>query len=263
MVQYFLKQLQESNAIADLDDPGNIEQLRDTIQRKLYLKKTYISFYQDLLRRIEDRPSEGEVVELGSGAGFLKSMAPDVITSDTLPYDGVDRVFSALEMPFGDRTISAFVLIDVLHHIKDSRRFFQEVLRCLKPGGKLVMIEPANTTFSSLIYRYLHHEPYDPRGGWGFEEGGPLSGANLAIPWIIFDRDRAIFEQDFSSFQICSLTPHTPLRYLLSGGLSMRQLLPDSFYPIVYGVEKLLTPINGLIGMFITIELRKQLDASH
>lgn len=48
-------------------------------------------------------------------------------------------------MPFQDKSVSAFMMIDVLHHIKDSRQFFKEMQRCLKPGGKIVMIEPANT----------------------------------------------------------------------------------------------------------------------
>ena len=97
------------------------------------------------MARTQHAPPDGLFVELDSGAGFLRLMAPYAVTSDVLPYEGVDRVFSALDMPFQDKSVSTVMMIDVLHHIKDSRQFFKEMQRCLKPGGKIVMIEPANT----------------------------------------------------------------------------------------------------------------------
>lgn len=245
-------QLQE-----DLDNPDNIYVLRDIIRRKPFLYQTYQSFYRDLLNRIRQIPPDGEVVELGSGASFLKQMAPYVITSDVLPYDGVDRVFSALDMPFAPHSVSAFVMVDVLHHLKDSRQFFNQLRHCLKRGGKVVMIEPANTAWSRLIYTNFHHEPFLTKGEWGFDEGGPLSGSNMAIPWIIFCRDRPLFQQEFPDFCICDLQVHTPFRYLLSGGLSLRQLLPSWSYPIIYQLEQLLFPFNQYLGLFMTVELEK------
>jgi SAM-dependent methyltransferase len=242
---------------SDLDDPNNILVIREIIRRKPFLVNTYRSFYKELIAKSAAAPQGGEWIELGSGASFLKKLAPQVITSDILPYGGVDRVFSGLEMPMGDRTVSAFLMIDVLHHIKDSRQFLKESLRCLKLGGKIVMIEPANTAWSRVIYKNFHHEPFETRGEWGFEEGGPLSGANMAIPWIIFGRDAALFSQEFPQFRVCSITVHTPLRYLISGGLSLKQLLPSFMYPMVQAVEGLLTPLNCYCGMFMTVELEK------
>ncbi|MBE9139848.1 class I SAM-dependent methyltransferase [Nodosilinea sp. LEGE 07088] len=241
----------------DLDNPENIHILRDIIQKKPFLYQTYQSFYQDLLTRAQAIAPNGEIVELGSGASFLKQMAPHIVTSDILPYAGVDRVFSALDMPFAPDSVSAFVMLDVLHHLKDSRQFFNQLRHCLKPGGKVVMIEPANTAWSRLIYTNFHHEPFLTDGGWGFDQGGPLSGANMAIPWIIFCRDRQRFEQEYPELLICDLQMHTPFRYLLSGGLSLRQLLPSWSYGLILGLEKLLTPFNRQLGLFMTIELEK------
>lgn len=249
--------LPEATQMQDLDNPDNIHTIRTIIKRKPFLRNTYKSFYQDLLSKIKTVPSDGDVIELGSGASFLKSMAPYIVTSDILPYSGVDRVFSAMDIPLKDGTASAFLMIDVLHHIKDSRLFFQEMQRCLKVGGKVVMIEPANTLWSKFIYTHFHHEPFETRGGWGFEDGGPLSGANMAIPWIIFNRDAQMFAEEFPQFKVRSLRVHTPFRYLLSGGLSFRQLLPSPFYKVVELIEWLLSPFNNYLGMFITIELEK------
>jgi SAM-dependent methyltransferase len=249
--------LSESNQIKDLDDPHNIYYLRRVIQRKPFLRNVYLSFYKVFTDIIALTLMEGDIIELGSGAGFLKKIIPTVITSDIIPYEGVDLVFSGLEMPFKTNSTRAFLMIDVLHHIKDSRLFFKEMQRCLKIGGKIVMIEPANTWFSRFIYTKFHHEPFEPLGDWGFEEGGPLSGANMAIPYIIFDRDIKQFIQEFPDLRIDSITLHTPFRYLLSGGLSFRQLLPSWSYNLVLFLESLLSPFSASLGMFMTIELKK------
>ena len=254
-----LLRLPEASQIANLDDPQNIHILRAIIKRKPFLIKTYKNFYHQLLTKITTIPPDGKIVELGSGASFLKEYNPRIITSDVLPYDGVVMVFSALDMPFEDNSLSAILMVDVLHHIKDSRQFFREASRCLKNGGKIVVIEPANTCWSSFIYKNFHHEPFNPRGYWGFEEGGPLSGANMAIPWIIFYRDRELFSTEFPQLVVRDLKNHNPLRYLISGGLSMRQLLPSYLYNLVEFTEWLLSPLNNYLGMFLTIEIEKRI----
>jgi len=202
-------------------------------------------------------PETKVLVELGSGGGFIKEVISNVITSDILELPNVDKVFSALDMPFEEASVDAFFMFDVLHHLADSRAFFKEALRRLKVSGKIVMIEPANTLWSRFIFRNFHHERFDVEGRWDLEEGGPVSQGNGAIPWIIFSRDRKIFEDEFPSLRIVGMRSHTPLRYLLSGGLTLRQLVPSFTYPLIKAIEYGLSPINDWVGMFQTIELEK------
>ena len=55
------------------------------------------------------------------------------------------------------------------------------------------------TRWSRWIYGRFHHEPFDPqRADWEFPLSGPLSGANGALPWIIFQRDREQFEREWA-----------------------------------------------------------------
>ncbi len=251
-----LLKLPEVKSIEDLDDPASTALHRRIIQRKGFLKKLYIDFYRQF--KCEMSRCEGKVlVELGSGGGFIKDVIPNVITSDVLELDSVDRVFSATDMPFDNASVDAFFMIDVLHHLPRPRLFFSEALRCLKPGGGIIMIEPANTVWSRFIYRNFHHEPFEPEAEWELDEGGPLSGANGAIPWIIFGRDRHLFEREFPDLKIISVRRHTPIRYLLSGGFTLRQLVPGWSYGLVKGFEYIVSPLNGITGMFQTIVLRK------
>ncbi|MFH1046056.1 MAG: class I SAM-dependent methyltransferase [Candidatus Omnitrophota bacterium] len=227
------------------------------IRKKPFLKRIYTDFYQQFKKAIPGDLNSKLLVELGSGGGFIKEIIPTAVTSDILDLPEIDQRFSALDMPFQNNSVDAFFVLDVLHHIHDPRTLFKELDRCLKVGGKAVMIEPANTLWSRFIYRHFHHELFDCSKGWGSEATGPLNLANIAIPWIIFYRDRSIFEREFPALDIVRLEPHTPLRYLISGGVSMRQLLPSFTYNIVKAIEIIFSPFNKYLGMFLTIELTK------
>ena len=250
--------LPEDDKMGEIGDAAVTLLHGEILQRKPFLKNLYLDFYIILKHAIDvDGYANPKIVELGSGSGFIKDIIPSVITSEILDLPSVDMIFSAMAMPFEDRSVDAFIMIDVLHHIPDVRAFFREAGRCLKPGGRLVMIEPGNTVWGRFVYQNFHHETFDPKAGWGFESKGPLSTANGAIPWIVFHRDRAMFLEQYPDFKIIKTQFHTPFRYLLSGGFTLRQLMPSWSYGVVKAFERLLTPLNRWIGMFETIVVEK------
>ena len=252
-----LLKLPEAKNIDDLDSPSSAVIHKKIIEKKLFLKRTYTDFYKEFKKACEEIP-QGSIVEIGSGAGFIKEVIPNVITTDLFSSPNVDIVLNGEKLPFEENTISAFLLQNVLHHIKNPTNFFLEANRCLVNGGKIIMIEPHNSLWGAFFWKNFHHEPFDPNTTWEIKHQGRLSGANQALPWIIFFRDRKKFENLFPFLRIRKLTPHTPLRYLISGGLSIRQLLPSFTYDFVKGIEFILSPFNKYIGMFITIEIKKE-----
>lgn len=252
----FLK-LDEVKAIKNIDSPDTFNIHRKIINKKTILKNIYIDFYNEFKAASKDIPN-GLLVEIGSGSGFLKDIIPEIITTDVSQGPGIDLVIASSKLPFKDNSVSAFFLKDVLHHIKDPVSFFHETKRCLIPQGKMIMIEPFASYLSSIIFR-LHHESFEPLSSWEIKKEGRLSSANLALSWIIFFRDRTLFESQFPELKIKRLVPHTPIRYIISGGLSMKQFLPSSSYSIIKFIEKILAPLNNFLGMFITIELCKEI----
>lgn len=238
-----------------LDSPERTMVHGEIIRNKKFLRKLYEEWYSIFLSEIKNLP-EGLLVELGSGGGFIKELEPRIICSDVIDLPTNDMTFSALEMPFKDDSVAGLFMIDTMHHIPDSERFLREARRVLANGGKIVMIEPANSLWGRFIYTNFHHEPFNPQGDWTIPSSGPLSGANGALPWMVFIRDRDKFKRIFPQFTIESCRYINPLTYLFSGGVSRSQLLPDAAYPAMKLFDKLLPKISAQISMFMVLKIK-------
>jgi SAM-dependent methyltransferase len=240
----------------DIDDPGTTSLRRRIIADKVFLRRLYQDWYRLVVERLPK--THGAVLELGAGAGFLKTVCAEAITSEVFYTPGVDGVMDAQRLPIRDSALKAIVMVDVLHHVPSPELFFAEAVRCLKPGGRLLLIEPWMNTWSRLIYGRLHHEPLDVDGGWTIPAGGPLSAANIALPWIVLSRDRQRFERSFPQLEIAEITPIMPAAYVLSGGVSMRSLLPGWAYAPIRGTEQLLPWLERATGMFACIRIERR-----
>lgn len=238
----------------DLDDPQTTELRRRILKDKAFLRRLYVEWYRNILR---DLPSgKGAVLEIGSGAGFFQELLPEVITSDVLPVSGLSLVLDAQALPLADASLRAVVLIDVLHHLPDVERFLVEAARCVRPGGVIVMIEPWVTAWSRWIWGRLHHEPFDPDAeSWTLAGSGPLSRANVALPWIVLERDRGRFEQRLPEWRIAALRPCVPFRYLVSGGMSLRSLMPGWSFGTWRWLERRMQRWMNTWGLFAHIVL--------
>ena len=128
-------------------------------------------------------PGDKPVLEPGSGGGFSWEILPRMITSEVLICTGIKVVLDGREIIFTGSSLDAIVMVDVLHHIPDPRRFFASAARCVRSGGVIVMIEPWVSSWSRFVYQRPHHDPIRPEAAeWEFPSSGPLSGANSALP---------------------------------------------------------------------------------
>jgi SAM-dependent methyltransferase len=241
----------------NIDDPLTTQLRRKIIREKYFLRMIYQEWYKNIAVAIP--LGDGDILELGSGAGFLNDYLPDLITSEVFECLGVDAILDGLFLPFAKQSLRGIVMTDVFHHLPRPRLFLSEATRCMRPGGVVVMIEPWVTLWSRQIYTQLHHEPFHPESkAWEFPNSGPLSGANGALPWIIFERDRAQFMQEFPEWEIQSIRPFMPFRYLVSGGVSMRSLMPGCTFGIWRALETVLEPWQNKLAMFAEIILVRQ-----
>ena len=240
-----------------LDSPERTIYHRDIILNKKFLKKLYYQWYAELTKELPNLPKK-PIIELGSGGGFLKEIHPEVICTDILELPSNDMTISALDMPFENQSIGGIFMIDTLHHIPDMDGFLKEADRTLDHGGKIIMIEPVNSMFGRFIYKNFHHEPFDVDGGWTIPSTGTLSGANGALPWIVFERDAKLFKEKFPNFEIETIQYRNPLLYLISGGVSFKQLLPNFLCQTVSAFDYVLPKIFKQFSMFQLIVVTRK-----
>lgn len=237
-----------------LDHPLRSIEHKKILKNKKYLRNLYVEWYNIFKSHIKD---EGTYLELGSGGGFIKEIIPGIITSDINEIPGIDKFFSAAKMPFEDNSLSGIFMIDSFHHFPNVDEFFNEALRTLKKGGKIIMIEPWNTNWSKFVYKKFHHELFDPERDWTFPLKGPLSGSNMALPYIVFKRDIHIFKKKYPDFKLIDIVPHTPFTYIISGGFSRKSFLPDFTYKFVRSIENNFSCLRNNFAMFASIEIEK------
>jgi len=241
----------------DIDDPRTTHLRAHIVQQKSFLRQIYEDWYRAIVAALPS--GQGAVLEVGAGGGFMSKFVPNLITSEFFYCPHVRAVLDATRLPFAAGSLGAIVMTNVFHHLAAPRMFFGEATRCVRSGGVVAMIEPWVTPWSSFVYTRLHHEPFEAASpSWELPKGGPLSGANDALPWIIFSRDRLKFEREFPQWRIEVLKPMMPFRYLLSGGVSVHSLVPGWSFALWRGFEKFRSRWNQRLAMFAQIVLRRQ-----
>lgn len=242
-----------------IDSPERLESHQRLMLKKPILRSVHRDFYKSLEPTLSAL-QEGPKVEIGSsGWSFLEDFVPDVMKSDILMAPDIHLCMSGLNLPFKESSISALFLTNCLHHLPDTKHFFSEVERVLKPGGHLLMVEPHYSIFMAFIWKHFHHEGFRIDGPWTFESTGPVSSSNLALPWIIFNRDIKIFEEENKTLKLICRKTHTGFAYLLTGGLSYRSIIPHFSYPLVKLVDKILSAFTGgMTDGFETFVIQKQ-----
>ena len=126
---------------------------------------------QDKVRRrlqeiAASAPSQGRMLDLGCGTGFLLNLAHDLFDS----IDGVDATQAMLDrvdlspgnitlhqgvvedLPFADDTFDVVTAYSFLDHLADHNPVLHEAARVLKPGGRLYVDLIPNRSFWNSVY---------------------------------------------------------------------------------------------------------------
>ncbi|MBM3251930.1 MAG: class I SAM-dependent methyltransferase, partial [Candidatus Omnitrophica bacterium] len=165
----------------------------------LFRNKNLLLWYENLYRAQFngiDNLGKKKILEIGGGTSPLKLFYKNVITTDILDMDHLDYnldfekidKFAAIE----DYSVDIITMTDVLHHLRDPITCLEKARHKLKENGMLIIAEPYFSYLSSLVYKF-HHEPsiFDISEPKINTEKGPLSGANMAVPFLIFFRNES------------------------------------------------------------------------
>ena len=217
-------------------------------------------FYeQEIFRRIlAFSDPTGISIEIGSGPGFLKSAMPSLICTDIENGPTVHCLIDATQLPFKNNSVDAFIGVDVLYHFDQPGSFFKMASRSLKPGGRIIFVEPWAGSFGYIFYRFVHHEDcvrVDKPFGTTFTGGkSPMDGNAMIARQCLVESETQLqsygFKTMHGSFFGC-------FSYLLTGGFQPWSV-PKQVITLLLKIEKLIPqPLMRIIGVRMMVVLEK------
>lgn len=126
-------------------------------ERGLHKATTWRQANHAFFARAAGRIDAGAVVvDVGAGHGGFKDLfaSKRYLGTDIYPYDEIDFVCDLTKAsPFRPGSVDVFVLSNVFEHVREPHAFVGNLVRALRPGGRLLIAVPF------LIK--LHQQPYD------------------------------------------------------------------------------------------------------
>jgi SAM-dependent methyltransferase len=227
-----------------------LDDYRGLWESKPVLRVVYGDFYD----RIVAACGDGVTIEIGGGIGNLKQRLPHVVATDIQSASWLDCVADAQRLPFADAVAANIVMVDVLHHLEFPLLFLREAARVLRPGGRVLMVEPAITWGSTLFYRLLHQEPVRMsadilRDGRPDPRRDPYE-SNQAIPTLLATRDRERFHGLCPALHLARAEWFSLVAYPLSGGFKPWSLIGAGAARRMLRFERVIEPVAGRLAGF-------------
>ncbi len=222
------------------------------------LRAVYASIFGEMRAHLVG----GSILEIGSGIGMAHAYFPELVTSDIVATEFVDRAISAYAIP-AERW-NNIIAIDMLHHLQEPLRFLESAAKALVPGGRIVLAEPAGTWWGCHFYRWFHHEPCrsnEVQPPFSFKTDPDGGFANMGIGFALFNREREAMVATLKQYQLdlISVRYRDLLAYPATGGFSRSALLPASILRALLAVEQILPQfVMRHLGLRMIVVLEKR-----
>jgi SAM-dependent methyltransferase len=225
------------------------------------LREVFTEFHHTL-HKLDQKflKADGLKIELGAGVKPIRDSYPEVLATDVIDSPQLDQVLNAEDMNLKNGSVSVLFGQNCFHHFPHPDSFFKEANRVLSVGGGVILLEPYYGPFASFLFKRLFRtEGFDKDfSSWETPVRGPMNGANQALSYIVFIRDKLEFEKRYPTLKIVHLELcGNYLKYLVSGGLNFRQLLPDWITPVINLFQLVLFPLNRWLSLHHIIIIKK------
>jgi|SRR6185369_15327920 len=185
-------------------------------------------------------------VEVGCGAGLSRAFirSEQLVLTDYGDYEWLDvKHVDALHTPFENASFDFALCSNMIHHLAHPLRFFAEMSRILRPGGRLIVQDVHCSVFLRFALRAMRHEGYDynvdvfnpdevctdPVDNW--------IGNNAIVDLLLEDKQRLL--REIPQFELIYENNSEFLTFLNSGGVGAKTAYLPLPMPMVNLVDKL------------------------
>ncbi len=230
-------------------------------KRKPLLHEIYIGFHELMAQHLSKLP-DGKIVELGSGMGNIHETIPGCIRTELFPFPWIDQMENGYKLTFENNSVSDLLMVDVFHHLRYPGTALREFNRVLKPGGRLIMMEPGISLLGNLVYGPFHPEPIGTAGEikWFAPEGWSPDALNYYSAQgnasRIFVQNH--FSEQLNDWNTVGVKRLTAISYAASGGYSRPQLYPTFAYSFMKLIDKLLSPFPAIFTTRLLVVLENK-----
>ena len=229
-------------------------------ESKPILKIVYRDLYQLAAQYLTSLP-EPKIVELGSGMGHIREVIPNAIRTELFPFPWIDQVENAYKLSFDDESVSDLISTDVFHHLKYPGTALTEFNRVLRPGGRMILLEPCMSLLGLLVYGVFHVEPiainknidwFAPTD-WSPDSMDYYAAQGNATRIFVGKR----YRPQLTAWKSIKTIRLSALAYAASGGYSGPQLYPTRMYTVVKSLEKIFDQFPVMFATRLLVVLEK------
>ena len=207
--------------------------------------RSYFSFLYGIVNQLIE--TFDSILEVGAGAAISNIfVSRNIVRTDILPFNefNVSGDCAMERLPFKDSSFDAVLAFDSIHHSEQPSKAIIELLRVIRKGGKIILVEPFVSPLSYLPYKIFHYEDTS----WNFKEQGSieLSLRNLNPETGDQGVSRFIINQlsNWRSTNFPKLTVSTtylsPFSFFATGGVSRPLKTPEIFVKVLIKLENLI-----------------------
>jgi SAM-dependent methyltransferase len=257
--------------VDQMNSSDRLKNHRQILEQKPGFRQLAFDIQKGIIEEIEIRSNGTDglpIIEIGAGVIPLSSINSQVISTDIEISDGLSCVASATEMPFLAGSARAVVGQNVFHHIPNHDLAMDEFARVLVPNGIVLLIEPYFGRFASLVYPALFaSEGFDKKliSGEKLTNSDGVELPNQAVSFSYFSGGALGEIKSCPKLEIISAEPmKSGLRYLCSGALNFRQVVPNWFLKLLRNLEnrRHLGRVLNLFAIHWVIVMRVTSEAS-
>ena len=177
--------------------PDSNFDIQDSFDKLKYFFKKYDRFYYFIVDILSPayfnkkplnrfvKKNLGLSINIGSGN---QKRFKNTTNLDLIDYKNVDIVCDIKDLPFKDESINSVINLALLEHVKNPKKVILEIIRVLKPKGRVFSVIPFIAPFHASpidYHRYTLPGAEQLFEGFNIIESGVYSGPISGFLWVL------------------------------------------------------------------------------